>query len=161
MRKIDLLYKVAPGLTWEEKWAVTEAAMREDRPVQMAGIDEAVLHLRRFIVFEGDRPLPDPFTNCLNEQERLEALLARPSPAGRMGLDTFSRRTASGRSMDSSSNTQKNVISIQNKSEDSGEDNVKSFGGTRELHIEDEESDEEDQVMQRLIESCNVGNGSF
>ena len=31
-KMIDCLYKTAPDLTWEEKWADTEAALRERHP---------------------------------------------------------------------------------------------------------------------------------
>jgi hypothetical protein len=52
----------------------------------MAGIDEAVVYLRRFIVYEGYHPLPDIFAHCSTDQERLDTLLARPSPVARMAL---------------------------------------------------------------------------
>jgi hypothetical protein len=62
----------------------------------MAEIDKAVVYLRHFIVYEGDRPLPNIFAHCLTDQERLDTLLARLSLVARMALDHFPRRTASG-----------------------------------------------------------------
>lgn len=121
MKKIDSLYQTTPDLTWEDKWKAAEAGLREGRREQMAGIDEAVIYLRRFIVYEGDHPLPNIFAHCSTDQERLDTLLARPSPVARMALDHFSRRTASGRSITSSSDTQEGVSNIQSSSEGNGE----------------------------------------
>jgi hypothetical protein len=75
MEKMGALHKNTLGLTWEEKWAIAEAALRESRSEQMAGIDEAILHMRRFVVYEGDSPPPTLSANCSTEQERLGAVL--------------------------------------------------------------------------------------
>jgi hypothetical protein len=50
MKMIDILYQTTPDLTRQEKWNTTEAGLGESRREQMAGIDEAVVHLRRFLV---------------------------------------------------------------------------------------------------------------
>jgi len=91
MKRIDSLYQTTPDLTWEDKWKAAEAGLRESRREQMAKIDEAVVYLRRFIVYEGNRPFPNIFAHCSTDQEQLDTLLARPSPVARMALDHFSR----------------------------------------------------------------------
>ena len=162
MKQIAMLSNTTPGLAWEEKWAAAEATLRGSRPEQMAGIDEAMLHLRRFIVYDGDSPLPNLFTNCSTEEERLDALLARPSPLARMALDTFSKRTGSRRSINSSSDSHKPIVHVRNLAEGSSGDTEKSSGAMWDARVKDQKSDEmgdddlseEDHVMQRLIEGC-------
>jgi hypothetical protein len=172
MRKIAALYKTTPGLTWEEKWVITEAALRESRMEQMAGISEAVLHMRRFLVYDGDIPLPDLFAGCITDEDRLNALLARPSPSARMALETFSRRTTSGQSMTSSSDNQDIMVNMQKPSGKDG-DKVEEFEeATRGADLEDgnqdgyesedtDEIDEEDRIWEGLVKSCILNYGTF
>jgi hypothetical protein len=168
-RKVGALYKTTPGLTWEEKWAVTEAALRESRPEQINGIVEAILHMRKYLVYDGDSPLPNIFAGCITDDDRRDALLARPSSLARMALDTFSRRTASGQSMTSSSGTQDVTIDIQKASERDGEKAEEFADATRSSQFEDEQCDgyqsedvgEEDPVWERLVRSCDPNYGTF
>jgi hypothetical protein len=172
MRKIAALYKTTPGLTWKEKWVVTEASLRGSRQEQMAGIDEAILHLRRSLVYEGDSQLPDLFAGCLTDDDRLNALLARPSLYAKMALDTFSRRTVSGRSMTSSSHPQAAIIDPETPSQKDGEHVEEVAKATRSADLQDEnrdgyesgdtdELDEEDAIWEGLVKSCGLNYGTF
>ena len=112
---------------------------------------------------DGDIPLLNLFKNCSTEEERLDALLAGPSPFARMALETFSRRTRPRPSTNSSFDTHEPVVHMRTMTEDSKEDNEESLRAVRDSHVKDPEADERDhgdmseegQVMQRLIEGCN------
>jgi hypothetical protein len=169
MRKIAALYKTTPGLTWEEKWVVTEGSLRECRRDQLAGIDEAITHMRRALVYDGDSPLPDLFSGCVTDDDRLDALLARPSPYARMALDTFQRRTASGQSSASSSGTHEAINDIEKsgtRDREKGEELTEATRGARfedqsRDRYESEDMDEDDPVWEGLVRSCGLNYGTF
>lgn len=172
MRNIATLYRTTSDLTWEEKWLLTEAALQERSTEQMAGIKEAVLHMRRYLVYEGDRPLPDLFAGCITDDDRLNTLLARPSPYAKMALETFSRRTTSGQSMTSSSDAQEAVLNTQKPSRKGGDKVQELEQTTRSAGLDDgnqggydsgdtDEMDEEDSIWEGLVKSCELNYGTF
>jgi hypothetical protein len=171
MRKIAALYRTAPGLAWEEKWAAAEAVLRGSRKEQMAGIDQAILHIRRSLVYDGDSQLPALFAGCVTEDDRLNALLARPSRYAQMALDTFSRRTVSDRSVASSPCTQAAASDVETRDKRDGE-KFETATATRSAGLKDEnpdgyesgdtdELDEEDAIWEGLVKSCGLSHGTF
>jgi hypothetical protein len=70
MRKISQLYRTAPEICWEEKWARVEAECREARPEFFADDSQLDNRIER---------LTDPniFADCSTEEEKKAALIGR------------------------------------------------------------------------------------